>query len=122
MNATLQCLRAIPELQTALKSSPSSFSGDPRGNLASSLAKLFSELDRSGTSVTPLVFLQVLRSAFPQFNEQNHHGFMQQDAEECWGEIISAIADKVPGLSHTNEVLLDRKFVEQYMTAEVLST
>ncbi|KAJ3408335.1 Ubiquitin carboxyl-terminal hydrolase 14 [Chytridiales sp. JEL 0842] len=123
MNATLQCLRAIPQLQHAMKALPSNFSStDPRSNLSTSLSKLFSELESSGTSVTPLIFLQFLRTAFPQFNEQNNHGFMQQDAEECWGEVISALADKVPGLDSSNKVVEGKKFVDQFMTGEMIST
>jgi ubiquitin carboxyl-terminal hydrolase 14 len=68
------------------------------------------------------VFLQVLRSAYPQFAQQNNHGFMQQDAEECWGEITSALADNVPSVTEDGQSILDKKFVDQYLTGETIST
>ncbi|KAJ3007033.1 UNVERIFIED_CONTAM: Ubiquitin carboxyl-terminal hydrolase 14, partial [Siphonaria sp. JEL0065] len=94
MNATLQCLRAVPELQDSLRGVPNAFSQEPRSNLVKSMSFLYTQLANSGDAVTPLVFLHVLRSNFQQFAEQNNHGFMQQDAEECWGEIVSALAEK----------------------------
>ncbi|KAJ3355666.1 Ubiquitin carboxyl-terminal hydrolase 14 [Entophlyctis luteolus] len=122
MNATLQCLRAVPELQTSLKSLPPQFTQDARLNLAKSLGGLYSQLENSGDAVTPLVFLQMLRSNFQQFAEQNNHGFMQQDAEECWGEIMSVLAEKAPGFTLSGDVDESAKFIDQYFTGETVST
>ncbi|KAJ3067228.1 Ubiquitin carboxyl-terminal hydrolase 14 [Podochytrium sp. JEL0797] len=122
MNATLQCLRAVPELQTSLKGLPTNFTQDPRSNLLKSLGSLYTQMENSGDAVTPMVFLQVLRSNFPQFAEQNNHGFMQQDAEECWGEILSALAEKAPGFDAGGEVDVTKKFIDQYFTGETIST
>ncbi|KAI8819276.1 hypothetical protein BJ741DRAFT_640375 [Chytriomyces cf. hyalinus JEL632] len=122
MNATLQCLRAVPELQTALRSIPAAYTQDARLNLSKSLGGLYSQLEDSGDAVTPLLFLQVLRSCFSQFAEQNNQGFMQQDAEECWGELISAISEKAPGFDGAGEVDASKKFIEQYFTGETIST
>ena len=47
---------------------------------------------------------------------------MQQDAEECWGEIISALADNVPSITLDGETIPDKKFVDQYLTGETIST
>ncbi|KND04956.1 ubiquitin-specific protease UBP6 [Spizellomyces punctatus DAOM BR117] len=121
MNATLQCLRAIPELQSALVKMPSAIGVDGRENLALSMRTLFEELEKSGDSVPPLVFLQVLRSVFPQFSEMDRGGYMQQDAEECWGQIVHALGAKVPGLTREGELNTDKHFVDQYMTGELLS-
>lgn len=122
MNATLQCFRAIPELKLAMEKGPRSYGTNPRSNLSPSLNGLFTSLEKSGSAVSPLVFLQVLRSAYPQFAQQNNHGFMQQDAEECWGEIISALADNVPSITLDGETIPDKKFVDQYLTGETIST
>ncbi|KAJ3214894.1 Ubiquitin carboxyl-terminal hydrolase 14 [Dinochytrium kinnereticum] len=121
MNATLQCLRAIPEMQTALTIVPQSFGSDPRFNLVPSLGNLFKDLEASGDAVAPMVFLQVLRSAFPQFSESNNHGFLQQDAEECWGEVVSALSDKVSGVDTNGKITEGKKFVDQYLTGELQS-
>ncbi|KAJ3089887.1 Ubiquitin carboxyl-terminal hydrolase 14 [Quaeritorhiza haematococci] len=139
MNATLQCLRAIPELHKALDNVSNSLGNDSRSNLAISLRGLFQELEKSGEPVPPLVFLQILRLAFPQFGESDRRGFMQQDAEECWGQIVSALREAVPGLdaeeadgasssvSGAGEAaekknIAAAKFVDQFMTGEIIST
>ncbi|KAJ3294954.1 Ubiquitin carboxyl-terminal hydrolase 14 [Borealophlyctis nickersoniae] len=122
MNATVQCLRAIPELHSALSKLPAGPGGDTRGGLMSAMKNMFDDLDKSGDAVLPLVFLQMLRVVFPQFSEQDRHGFMQQDAEECWGQIVQAINEKVPGLTKDGELNRDKHFVEQFMTGELLST
>ncbi|KAJ3101155.1 Ubiquitin carboxyl-terminal hydrolase 14 [Phlyctochytrium planicorne] len=135
MNATLQCLRSIPDLQLAISKAPQQFSQNPRYNLVPSLGNLFGELASSGDAVQPfgeaseerkkiitvLVFLQILRQAFPQFAEANNHGFLQQDAEECWGEMISAIADKVPAVDRAGNPIEGKKFVDQYLSGETIS-
>ncbi|KAJ3039022.1 Ubiquitin carboxyl-terminal hydrolase 14 [Rhizophlyctis rosea] len=122
MNATLQCLRAIPELQTAMSKMPLSIGNDSEANLIISMRRLFDDLEKSGDSVPPLAFINVLRSVFPQFAEADRNGFMQQDAEECWGQIIHALADKVPGISREGDLVKDKRFVDQFMTGELLST
>ncbi|KAJ3012033.1 Ubiquitin carboxyl-terminal hydrolase 14 [Thoreauomyces humboldtii] len=122
MNATLQCLRAIPELQGALTKMPETMGNNGRANLAASMRTLFEGLDKSGDSLPPLVFLQVLRGVFPQFAEMDNHGFMQQDAEECWGQIVQVLGENVPGLTREGEANKDKHFVEQYMSGELLTT
>jgi ubiquitin carboxyl-terminal hydrolase 14 len=40
---------------------------------------------------------QIFRAAFPQFAQKSKTGvFMQQDAEECWTQLITSISHKVP--------------------------
>lgn len=58
---------------------------------------------------------------FPQFAEQDNHGFMQQDAEECLTQIIHAISEKVKGLTEQGESNKEVKFVDQFMTMELIS-
>lgn len=67
MNATLQALRAIPELQTALQTNA------PQG-LPSALGNLYTQMSRTTDSVVPSTFLTALRQAFPQFAEQSRSG------------------------------------------------
>ncbi|KAJ3316811.1 Ubiquitin carboxyl-terminal hydrolase 14 [Blyttiomyces sp. JEL0837] len=122
LNATLQCLRAIPELRSTLSKIPKTYGNDGLSNLVSGMSNLMNQLEDSGDAVSPIVFLQVLRMAFPQFAEQNNHGFMQQDAEECWGQIVSVLSDKVPGHTATGELETSKKFVDQFMTGETVET
>ena len=141
MNATLQALRAIPELQTALQTNA------PPG-LPSALGNLYQQMSRTTDSVVPGTFLTALRQAFPQFAEQSRSGkgvgglamYAQQggcdvcdacgiveliyvvfpaDAEECWVQLTNALRDvSIPGPS-TEGSTLPRKFVDQYMTGEM---
>lgn len=41
---------------------------------------------------------------------------MQQDAEECWSELLSVLKQKLPKEDESG-----RNFVEQYMTGEMRS-
>jgi len=96
MNATLQCFRKVPELNTALKSFTTA-EGDNASSVTTSLRDLFAYMDVSNQSTTPLMFLQVLRRAFPQFAQKDNHGhFMQQDAEECWSQLMLSLSQKLP--------------------------
>lgn len=123
MNATIQCLRVIPELDLALSylKQPSSPSNDY--NLSAGIRSLLKDLRDSGSAITPVLFLTVLRSAFSQFAQQERQGiYSQQDAEECWSQIISALHQTVPGLNKDGEVDGETKFVQQFMTGELITT
>jgi hypothetical protein len=72
MNATVQVLRAIPELQTALHASV-----PPPTDISSALRDLFVSMDRTkGTkgTVTPTDLLQQLRLVVPQFGVMGSNG------------------------------------------------
>uniref|UniRef100_A0A1I8BDA7 Ubiquitin carboxyl-terminal hydrolase n=1 Tax=Meloidogyne hapla TaxID=6305 RepID=A0A1I8BDA7_MELHA len=108
MNATLQCFKVIPELNAAIKKYTG---GDQNGNshatdITKMLKKLYEQMD-SGTSrprivasdltesehtvtVTPLFFLHVLHTIFPQFVLGE-----QQDANECFCELLRLISDEL---------------------------
>ncbi|KAJ1719858.1 deubiquitinating enzyme [Coemansia erecta] len=98
MNATLQCLKAVPELKQALDAyegaAPETSAADnSKRSLVLSLRSLFTQLNESGEGVPPMVFLHVLRQLFPKFAEQDRQsgGFRQQDAEECWNELLTTL-------------------------------
>ncbi|KAG5641931.1 hypothetical protein DXG03_003957 [Asterophora parasitica] len=128
MNASVQALRAIPELQVAL----SVYSATP---LPGALRDLYSTMSRTTDSITPLSFLSTLRQVNPQFAELDRGsklpgvagGYAQQDAEECFGQIITTLRN-VPGIpaagSSTPSVSEQaaanpRKFVDQYLLGEM---
>ncbi|KAI0651130.1 cysteine proteinase [Trametes meyenii] len=121
MNATLQAMRAIPELQVALQSS------SPSG-LSLALRNLYTNMAKTTESVTPSAFVAALRHAFPQFAEQTRAtgikgllggGYAQQDAEECWVQLTNSLKDVsgLPGPSSASNA--SAKFVEQFMTGEL---
>lgn len=95
MNSSVQCLKAVPPLVEALQSYRGSTTAvNPAERLSASLRDVISRL-RSGNSasINPVAFLAVLRQVYPQFGERGRDGmYMQQDAEECWGEILSRLA------------------------------
>jgi hypothetical protein len=59
---------------------------------------------------------------FPQFAERDATGFLQQDAEEAWGQIVYTLNEKLPGLTLGGELHATKKFVEQFMTVETTAT
>ncbi|KAJ7963146.1 Ubiquitin carboxyl-terminal hydrolase [Quillaja saponaria] len=92
MNSTVQCLHSVPEL----KSSLTQYSHSGRNNdvdqsshmLTIATRDLFNELDRSVKPVAPMQFWTVLRKKYPQFGQLHNGVFMQQDAEECWTQLL----------------------------------
>ncbi|THH14376.1 hypothetical protein EW146_g5944 [Bondarzewia mesenterica] len=117
MNATVQAMRAIPELQTALNST------QPAQPLPRSLRDLYTEMSTTTDDVVPISFLTILREVVPQFAERSNNklggfdlsGYAQQDAEECWSQITNALKS-VPGLPGPSGSAPTQSFVEQYMT------
>lgn len=80
VNATVQCLRCIPELRQALATYKDQ--GAAGKSIAGALREVFANLE-AGATVQPLVLLQLLYSAYPQFTPMT-----QQDANECWMELM----------------------------------
>ena len=74
----------------------------------------------------------MLRNEFPQFAQSNANGFMQQDAEECWTQIITSLKqsniptlDQGLNLSSDGEASsssADETFIDRYMTGEFTTT
>jgi ubiquitin carboxyl-terminal hydrolase 14 len=66
--------------------------------LASSVRTLFDEMDRATSEkpVTPLLVLNQVRMAFPQFAEQSRNGgYAQQDADEFYSQLMFALLNKL---------------------------
>mmetsp|Transcript_27298 Transcript_27298/g.64080 ORF Transcript_27298/g.64080 Transcript_27298/m.64080 type:complete len:518 (+) Transcript_27298:164-1717(+) len=111
MNSTIQCLYAVPELRDALEAhSRGGGSGDGGGNgeggalnggraLVDATRDLFGEMTRAKTAVTPFRFLALLRQLFPQFAQVGQGGvYSQQDAEECWSQVLQTLCREVPAV------------------------
>ncbi|CAL0308733.1 unnamed protein product [Lupinus luteus] len=105
MNSTLQCLHSVPELKSALiKYSHSGRSNDVDQTshmLTIATRDLFNELDKSVKPVAPMQFWMVLRKKYPQFGQLHNGVFMQQDAEECWAQLLYTLSQSLrsPGSS-----------------------
>lgn len=135
MNSTLQVLRAIPELQTALSSyNPASSSqvlvheqrAEGHPGLTRALRDMYASLRSTAVAFTPKAFVDMLRQAVPQFNERqtvsksgiNLSGYAQQDAEECWVQILNALKT-LEGAKSSGANEGRNKFIEQYMMGEM---
>lgn len=101
LNATVQCLKTVPELREALKIFPGGWAAAaslalPAQSITAALRDLYDNMDK-GTSRAPLVLLQMLHLAFPRFAEKTELGVLQQqDANECWTELIRMLQQKLP--------------------------
>lgn len=105
MNATIQCLKTVPEFKDALYKFESNVAfngvGQEAQSITAALRDLYKSMDK-GKNVPPMVLLQVLHMAFPRFAEKSEHGgFQQQDANECWIELLGMLKQKLPSESNT---------------------
>ena len=126
MNATLQWLKSIPELQeslfkysgssTSLGTSSSDGYAVQQARITGSLRDLYSQMNKTTEGFPPIMFLQTLRSVFPQFAQKTNEGYYsQQDAEECWSQIVNSLRASLKG---TGEQL---SFVDKFMVGKLLS-
>ncbi|CAD6238280.1 unnamed protein product [Miscanthus lutarioriparius] len=109
MNSTLQCLHSVPELKSALLSYPDAVRGNgidqASHNLTLATRNTFGDLDQSVRPVAPLQFLQTLRKKYPQFAQQHNNVYMQQDAEECWTQLVYTLSQTLTSDSSESAVL-----------------
>lgn len=101
LNACVQCLRTVPELRQALDQFPGPLTlseVDGAQNLTVAMRDVMQMMDKEAV-VTPIVLVQVLHLIFPRFAEKSEQGgFVQQDANECWVEILRVLQQKLPAL------------------------
>lgn len=125
MNSTLQTLRAIPELRDGLleysaPAAPANSLLAAQGpSLTTALRDLYQSMSNTTREYTPLAFLTVLRNQFPQFAERGRDGmYKQQDAEECWSQIMQTLKMSLGGRKDTD----DAAFVDQYLLGQFATT
>lgn len=103
LNSTIQCLKAVPELKEALKTffekltmTDMNSRNASSHSITASLGSLYKEMEE-GSVVTPFLFVQVFRTTFPRFAIKSQGGdFQQQDASECWTELIRMLQEQLP--------------------------
>lgn len=101
LNAVVQCLLTVPELRQSLDK----FSGaltlselEGPQNLTVAMKDVMRMMDKEAV-VTPIILVQVLHMIFPRFAEKSEQGgFVQQDANECWVELLRVLQQKLPPL------------------------
>ncbi|XP_025109359.1 ubiquitin carboxyl-terminal hydrolase 14-like isoform X1 [Pomacea canaliculata] len=126
MNATVQCLRAVPELREALKKYSGGFTVGgtiaPADSITAALRDLYTAMNDTSAAIPPIIFLQVLHMAFPRFAEKGEGGgYVQQDANECWVEIVRSLQQKLTAVgAGTEEVQgsTTSSFIDQYFGGE----
>ncbi|XP_029194255.2 ubiquitin carboxyl-terminal hydrolase 14-like isoform X2 [Acropora millepora] len=103
MNATVQCLRNVPELKEALsKYTIIGSSIDSAHSITAALRDLYKVMDKTPESLPPIIFIQILHNVFPQFAEKTEQGvYAQQDANECWTQIVRMLQQKLPSMKST---------------------
>ncbi|XP_031720990.1 ubiquitin carboxyl-terminal hydrolase 14 [Anarrhichthys ocellatus] len=138
MNATVQCLRSVPELKTALRryagALRSSGANAPSQYITAALRDLYETMEKTSSSLPPIILLQFLHMAFPQFAEKGDQGqYLQQDANECWLQMMRVLQQKLEPLepetsmetesesgaasSSTKKNLIDQYFGVEFETA-----
>lgn len=127
MNATLQCLRTVPELVQVVNT----FSRrNPRSNqLLTQLAGLYNNLDTAkkvdDIKMSVLTFWMTLQQQNPQFAQMNEGHPAQQDANECWLTIMRNFQD-VPSLDAAKNLqpalTNGRSFADQFFGITQTST
>uniref|UniRef100_A0A4W6C9Y2 Ubiquitin carboxyl-terminal hydrolase n=1 Tax=Lates calcarifer TaxID=8187 RepID=A0A4W6C9Y2_LATCA len=139
MNATVQCLRSVPELKTALRrytgALRSSGANAPSQYITAALRDLYETMDKTSSSLPPIILLQFLHMAFPQFAEKGDQGqYLQQDANECWLQMMRVLQQKLEPLEpetpmEVNSILTGgqitsasasakKNFIDQYFGVE----
>ncbi|XP_040209978.1 ubiquitin carboxyl-terminal hydrolase 14 [Rana temporaria] len=138
MNATVQCIRSVPELKDSLKR----YAGALRasGEMASAqyitaaLRDLFESMEKTSSSIPPIILLQFLHMAFPQFAEKGDQGqYLQQDANECWVQVMRVLQQKLEPIEGDTDMETNseaaaaaapkkKSFIDQFFGIEFEST
>ncbi|CAG0919818.1 unnamed protein product [Notodromas monacha] len=124
LNASVQCLRAVPELKAKLLSM-TEFRGRPESReIASSLQGVFRKLDSDSPplfdaemELTPLRLLQGLHTSLPHFASKTEGGvLMQQDANECFNELMRSLQENM-----VDKDQLGKNFINSYFGIQLES-
>jgi ubiquitin carboxyl-terminal hydrolase 14 len=73
MNATIQCLRSVPELRESLKEFNDEINFASPQSITLALKSVFEQMEKNST-VTPILLLQTLHMAFPNFAQTGENG------------------------------------------------
>lgn len=141
LNSTLQVLKSVPEMQETLalyKAEPAASGSNLQSlsqfglgglgssaDLTASLRDLYKQMSETQEGFPPLMFLNSLRTAFPQFAQKakTGHGYAQQDAEEAWSQIVSQLRQKLKISSDSNSEKKEAiSFIDKYLAGTFETT
>ena len=139
LNSTLQVLRSVPELQDSLQvykaeSAPGSSLQDlsrfglgglsGSNDLTAQLRDLYKQMSETQEGFPPLMFLNALRTAYPQFAQKakSGNGYAQQDAEEAWSQIIHQLKQNLKISGPASDSQLQTPFIDLYLAGKMHST
>ncbi|CAF4321893.1 unnamed protein product [Rotaria sp. Silwood2] len=127
MNATLQCLKSVPELRDAVKQYHPTHRGqgammiDGTQMIANALKTTYQQLDGTSEPYMPLILLTSIHREFPRFAEKDDHGhMMQQDANEFWVQLMQILQMNIPGKKLNDETTTvsstnnEKSLIDQY--------
>lgn len=125
MNATLQCLKGVPELRDAVKQflplnhGQNQLMIDGTQMVTNALKTTYQQLDVANEAIMPLTLLATIHREFPRFAEKDDHGhLMQQDANEFWVQLMQILQMNIPGKKGQTESTTassnEKSFIDQY--------
>lgn len=117
MNASLQMMNAMPELQDSLEALKPPQAQDSDGKVAVYMNDVVRQLRTQKMAVTPLAFLMALRQSFPRFAEQVGGKYIQQSADECWNHLVHCFR-RAPPIQVTPPVA-GQSGIEQLLQGEL---
>jgi len=117
LNATIQCLKTVSELRQCLEEYTGHLTlNEAEGphNMTVAMRDCLKSMDNQAT-VTPIILVQVLHMIFPRFAEKNDHGtFMQQDANECWTELLRILQQKLCPVKGSDTAVNFLSIIDQF--------
>jgi len=115
MNASLQSLRAIPELKSSLLNFVPNDT-DLETGICNSARSLFSQLENSNAPVNPDIFWFTFTDVFQMFREMDQGKLKQHDAEEFYTQFLTCMR-KLPPITNS---IPGNNLVEQLFTGEMV--
>ena len=116
LNSVLQCLRVIPQFQSAISSNFTAAATNAITNsnfLINTLQSTYRQLSQQTTPVQPIMFVQAIKMTFPQFAQTSPSSGhpMQQDAEEFYSSVLTHLATHLStGTGSTGDSPIDTIF------------
>lgn len=90
LNSSLQALYQIKDLSNKVEEAK-----DSQDPLVRSLSSTFNSMSKKQENINPAILLLQLRKKFPQFAEQTHGMYLQQDAEEAYSQLLRVITEEL---------------------------